>query len=343
MWHHRLDLLRAGPSRRGAHPGSDDGHDGVPRTGRPRRLDRRPRGPRAPPAGRHRPARRPAADGRRGRRRGRRDRLLRRDLQLHRAARRAGVARTPLHDRVGHRGRATRLHRVGRRRRRTAQRHVRLRDLGRPGPQAAPDPRPHGHQTPVLRPDARRGPVRLRAQGDPGQPAGPARRRPGRAARAVRDGQDPGARLLGGHERGRAGHRRHDRPGGHPHRRVLDAGDPRAHRRPRRQRRVRQGAAGGHRAPPARRRRAALRPALRRPRLLHAHRPVRAAAGRDRGEDPQLRRRLRRPGQELRARFDPRRPRHPVRARRSPSTPRPCTRTSCWTPRRSPTWTRGAP
>ena len=56
--------------------------------------------------------------------------------------------------------------------RRAAQRHVRLRDLGRPRPQAGDGPRPDGHQAVLLLPDRRRRAVRLRAQGDPGQPAG---------------------------------------------------------------------------------------------------------------------------------------------------------------------------
>ena len=81
---------------------------------------------------------------------------------------------------------AARLRAVGRGRARTAQRHVRLCDLGRPRPHVARRPRPPRHQADVL--PGRRAPRRLRVGGQ-----GAA----GTAGRGARDRSDRAARLPG--------------------------------------------------------------------------------------------------------------------------------------------------
>lgn len=182
MRHHRLDLLRPRSAVRVRRTGRDDRDDGVPRPRRQRHVLRRPGRPGAPQARHHRPAGRPSADdgpdpaGRRG------DGVLRRGVQLPRAQSRTGRSRTPVHDRLRHRGRAPRVPGVGGRGGRAAQRDVRLRRVGRPHAETRDDPRPHGHQALLLRPHGGRRAVRLRAEGDPRQSSRPARGHPGRAA-----------------------------------------------------------------------------------------------------------------------------------------------------------------
>lgn len=134
--------------------------------------------------------------------------LQRRGLQLQGAAGRAHPAWAPLPHPERHRGCPGGVPRMGRGLRLPAQRHVRLRHLGRPQRGTAARARPHGDQAPVLLPDASRGAVRLRAQGHPGQPA---RRTSGRRRRPARDPvlrQDARVRRLPGDVRGAA------RPGG---------------------------------------------------------------------------------------------------------------------------------
>ena len=240
----------------------------------------RPRRHRPPEAVGHRPRRRRAANaglpprlgqGRargRGREPGRAD-LQRRGLQLHRAPQRADAPRAPLPDALGHRGRASGLPAVGCRLRHPPERHVRVRHLGRAPPGAAAGPGPARRKAAVLRAAAGRRALRFRAQGDPGAPRLPRRDRRRRPGRAVRPGRhrNAGPRRVPWAVPGKA---RHDRPG-RPLRPkdvgVLDARGARAHRRPRRHGLEGSRAAGRHRAPPDRRRRAAVQPAVRRPRL----------------------------------------------------------------------------
>ena len=133
MRHHRLGLLpprsHAAPSR----TGRDDRHHGLPRPGRRGDLGRPARGARPPAAGRHRPARRRAADDR---------------AHADRATSRWSTAARPTTSSscgtscaaAGTRFRTDSdtevvLHGYlewGAGRRRPAQRHVRVRDLGRP-------------------------------------------------------------------------------------------------------------------------------------------------------------------------------------------------------------------
>ena len=229
-----------------------------------------------------------------------------------------------------HRGGPRRLARVGLRRRRAPQRDVRLRDLGHPARGALPGPRPDGRQAAVLVPDAGRGAVRLRAQGDPGAPAQRGRAGPRRHAGAARARQDARARHLPGHARGAPRLVGARAPRGRRRPPLLAARGPRAHRRPGHHGRARPRAARRHRRPPAHRRRAAVRAAVRRPGLLGDHRARGAEAARPgRRPRPLVLRGLR----GLRGRV-PRRPdaRHPGRARTSassPSTSPPTTPPSC--------------
>ncbi len=244
MWHRRNGRLHQGllhrPGGCGRRPG-DDGDDGLPRPRRRGPLDHRARGARPPPARDHRRPRRAAADGARrpgDRRDAAGDRLLRRGLQLHRAARGAPGGGSPVPHRLRHRGHPARLAGVGRGRRHPAQRHVRVRALGRPLRRALPRPRPHGHQAALLLPDPRRRAVRLRAEGDPRPPARRGGRRPRRAARAALPRQDPGPRRLPRDARGPAGLAGPRPPRGPHGPALLAARGDRAHRRPRHHRRA---------------------------------------------------------------------------------------------------------
>ena len=76
--------------------------------------------------------------------------LHRRGLQLRGVARPAQPARSPVQEPERHRSRAARIPAMGRRGRRTAQRHVRLRDLGRSQRRAVPGSRSHGREAAVL-------------------------------------------------------------------------------------------------------------------------------------------------------------------------------------------------
>ena len=86
----------------------------------------------------------------------------------------------------------------GEARRRAAQRHVRLRDLGRADAELVMVRDRMGIKPLYYYPTPRRRAVRLGAQGDPGQPAGQAGRRRRRAARAARVRQDARARVWTG-------------------------------------------------------------------------------------------------------------------------------------------------
>ncbi len=94
--------------------------------------------------------------------------------------------------------------------------------------------------------------------------------------------------------------------------------DPCAPRRPGHLGRSCPYAARRHRPPSARRRCAALHPAVRRPGLLRHDRAGGPSAGRDGRNGTQLRGRLRRADRALRGRRAARHPRHPLRARRGP-------------------------
>ena len=76
-------------------------------------------------------------------------------------------------DPLGHRGAAALLPGVGRGLRAPAERHVRVRCLGRAAAGTAARPGPAGRQAPLLRAAAGRGAVRVRAQGRPRAPAVP--------------------------------------------------------------------------------------------------------------------------------------------------------------------------
>ena len=144
-----------------------------PRARRVRRLPRLARRPGPRAAVDHRSFHRPAADGQRGR-----DplgRLQRRDLQLHRAARRAHRARPRVPHPERHRGHRARLRAVGRRRVRALQRPVGARALGHPRQEAGAVAGQARHPPAVLL-RARR-PLLLRQRGQGHLRGGPRRSR----------------------------------------------------------------------------------------------------------------------------------------------------------------------
>ena len=89
----------------------------------------------------------------------------RRDLQLRRAARRAGRARTPVRDDVRHRGDRAGLRAVGRRLPRAPQRRLRDRDLGPADGRGAAGARPLRRASALPRGVRRRHLLRVRGQG----------------------------------------------------------------------------------------------------------------------------------------------------------------------------------
>jgi hypothetical protein len=172
---HWMGGLRARPEGGAARDRGDDLDDGKPRSGRGRGMELRARGHRAPEAVGHRLGGRRAVDAGRPRRLGRgrgpgRADLQRRGLQLHRAPQRADGPRARVPDALGHRGGAARLPAVGCGLRVPAERHVRVRHLGRAAPGTAAGPGPARREAAVLRAAAGRRAVRFRTEGDPGAP-----------------------------------------------------------------------------------------------------------------------------------------------------------------------------
>ena len=187
---------------------------------------------------------------------------------------------------------------------------------------AAAGPRPDGHQAALLLPDAPTAccsaPSPRRSWPTRASSARGRRRRPARAASpssrprhdAVFRGMHevrPADMLVRGPARACAGA-------------ATGGWRPRAHRRPRHDRRHRPRAAGGHRRPPARLRRAAVHAALRRARLQRRHgarraRPDGQGAGRIRSFSVDFTGYSR----ELQARRAARHARHAVRARGRPA------------------------
>ena len=202
---------------------------------------------------------------------------------------------------------------------------------------ARPRPRPDGRQAALLLPDAGRRAVRLRAQGDPGQPAGQARASTSTGcASCSLSRQDARARAVcRGHARGAARRdRARRRREGLPRAPLLAAGGhartPTTCRPP--SRTVRE-LLDDIVEPPARRRRAAVHAALRRPGLQRAHRAGGAgSSASDGGRSARSRSTSSATSDELRAPTSCAAPPTRRTSTRWPRTSAPTTATSCSTP-----------